>query len=45
MIGPNTLITVRSNDFLYNFKFYVPLLMMIFSTIAAVISIFGFVKW
>nr|WP_314991873.1 hypothetical protein [uncultured Treponema sp.] len=44
MIGPNTLITVRSNDFLYNFKFYVPLLMVIFSTIAAVISILGFVK-
>lgn len=44
MIGPNTVITARSNAFLYNFKFYVPLLTIVFSTITAVISILSFTK-
>ena len=42
VIGPNTIITAKSNAFMYNFNFYVPLLTVTASMITAVIAILTF---
>ena len=42
IIGPNTIITAKSNAFMYNFNFYVPLLTVTASMITAVIAILTF---
>jgi len=42
IIGPNTVITAKSNNFMYNFNFYVPLLTVTAAMITAVAAILTF---
>lgn len=39
IIGPNTVITAKSNNFMYNFNFYVPLLTVTASMITAIATV------